>query len=165
MVSSVTPVADGIAGIRQIVATCNAIVADCHRWPCMRRVAIAIAGSGIDDDQAHHVAALAAFVRNGVKYLADPLHRELIHTPDVMLLEIDARGYVYEDCDGHCVLFATLAQAIGIPAEVVGVYSSDAAAQFDHVIVTVQLRGEAIDIDLCAKQGEAPVYPEKLHAP
>ncbi len=163
MVSSVRSVPDGLAGVRQIVGDLNVIKDHCGRLPAIRTVALRIIGKTGDGDQAAQIAALARFVREKLIYTADPLNAEYIQSADLILLQIARDGKARGDCDDHCVLFSSLAEAIGIPAEIVGVCGPGATMP-DHVIVVVQLESGPLEYDLCAKGFEQPYYAEKLHA-
>lgn len=163
MVSQVSVVADGVAGIRQIVATLNQLKSYYGRLEVIRMVALRIIAGAGNHDQAAQVTRLASFVRGAIVYVADPLNAEFIQTPDVLLLLIARNGFAQGDCDDHCILFATLCEAIGIPAEVVGVTSQN-GTQPDHVIVIAQLDAGPLEFDLCAKGTDQPYYPEKLFA-
>jgi hypothetical protein len=163
VVSSVTRVADGIAGVRQIVGTLNAIKSHYGRLPAIRGVALRILAKTKESEPTAQIHTLARFVREKLIYTADPLNAEFIQTPDVLLLEIARNGRAHGDCDDHCVLFAALAESIGIPATVAGVRSGSGTAVPDHVIVSVDLDGVPLDFDLCAKGLDQPYYPEKLY--
>lgn len=156
-----TPVARDQGGIEDILLTLSRLKNYYGVCPCVRMAALEVAGSTVDDDQAGHVARLAHFVRSSVTYVADPLHAEWIRTPDLMLLEIHNRNKCSGDCDDHCLLFASCCESLGIPCEIVSVVSVTGVT-FDHVICVVTINGEQFDIDLCAKGGYQPDYPEKL---
>lgn len=157
-------VADGRAGILQILATLERLKNFFGTVPAIRAAALTIAATSANNDQAGHVARLAQFVRSALIYVADPINAEWIQTPDVLLLEINSRGHARGDCDDHCLLFASLAESLGVPCQIVGVVSHGGSS-FDHVIVTATVDGVDQDFDLCAKNGEQPMYSEKLFAP
>ncbi len=157
MISSVAAVADGAPGIQQIVSTLSALREYYGRLPAVRAAAVSIIHGVGDADQAEQVNRLAAFVRGAVRFLADPLNAEFIQTPDVMLLAIHANGFTYGDCDDHCLLFACLAESIGIPCEIVAVAASGAGLP-DHVICVAHLDSGALDFDLVAKGVGQPVH-------
>lgn len=157
-------VADGEAGIQQILGTLEQLKNYYGTLPVVRTIALRIANTGIDNDQAAHADRLADFVRGSLIYVADPLNAEWIQTPDVLLLEIAQSGKVSGDCDDHCLLFASLCESIGIPCAIVGVVSIG-GDKFDHVICTATIGTTEVDFDLCAKHGENPQYSQKLFAP
>lgn len=160
------PISDGQRGIDQILRTLTAVKNFYGARPEIRAAALAIAGGGAEDDDAGHVARLATFVRRGMLYVKDPIDAELTQTPDVLLLEINRSGRAPGDCDDHVVLFCALAQSLGIFASVVAV-KTPGAQLWDHVIARVLVNGEPQQIDLCAKFGQQPEYPEtySLEAP
>lgn len=129
--------------------------------PVIRRVALLIAGSMADHDQAAQAAKLAQFVKNSVVYQADPINSEYLQAPDVLLLEIAQQGFVAGDCDCHVVLFCALAESLGIACDAAGV-KANGSATINHVIAVVHLEGRDVDVDLCAKTNWQPQYAEKL---
>ncbi len=140
----------GAAGVDQILATLNLLREHYGRLPAIRAAAICIIRGVGNDDQAAQIHALAQFVRECVRYLSDPINAEFIQTPDRMLLEIAAHGYTYGDCDDHALLFAALAEAIGIPCEIRGVQSG-AGPLADHVVTVAHLEAGDLEFDLIQK--------------
>jgi len=129
--------------------------------PQIRRAALIIAGSLEDDDKRGQAARLAQFVKASLVYQQDPVNSEHITSPDVLLVAISRDGYAPGDCDDHVLLFATLAESLGIPTQIAGV-KTPGSDRINHVIAVVSIDGQEIDIDLCAKHGPQPPYPEKL---
>lgn len=153
--------ADGDQGVRVIVANLNHWKDFYGIRPEIRAAALAVAGGQFDDDDRGHVDRLARFVRRAVVYVKDPINAEFVQTPDVMLLQIHDTGRAHGDCDDHVLLFAALAESLGIPCTIAGV-KSPGATRFDHVIVLAEPAGMEMQVDLCAKQGPAPTYAEIL---
>ncbi len=154
-----TPISDGQRGIDEILRTLTAVKNFYGARPEIRAAALAIAGAGVEDDDAGHVARLANFVRRAMVYVKDPIDAELTQSPDVLLLEINRAGRARGDCDDHVVLFCALAQSLGIFASVVAV-KTPGAALWNHVIARALVNGAALDIDLCAKFGAQPRYAD-----
>lgn len=163
MLSGWLPVADGEAGIQQIVGRLAALKNHYGAQPAIRRAAVKIAGGIVNDDDRGNAERLARFVRRALVYVKDPLDAEFIQAPDVLLLEIVAQGRAHGDCDDHVLLYASLAQSLGIPTEIAGV-KLPPSPTFNHVIAISDIDGEQVEVDLCAKDGFQPVYPEKLFA-
>lgn len=161
MLTAYAPIADGDSGVKDILTRLNSLKDYFGSLPCIRAAALTISDPGEDNDNLGNAKKLAAFVRSAVCYVCDPVNSELTQTPDVMLLEIHCRGRVAGDCDDHVLLFASLCESLGIPAEIVGVQTPD-STRFDHVIVIVWLDDQPVQFDLCAKHGEAPVYDSVL---
>jgi hypothetical protein len=164
MVSAPETIALGLPGILAIVAKANLLKDVCSALPDVRTVALLIARPEIDHDQAGQIASLAGFVMAAVVYVADPLHLEYMQSADLMLADIFTFGRTSGDCDDHCILFGALAQSLGIPVEIVGVKSSPDFPVPNHVIVIAHPDSGPVEIDLCAKRGERPVYQEKFYA-
>ena len=155
------PIADGEAGVRQIVTRLNAMKDYYGALPSIRAAALAIAGSRINNDQAGHVQRLAAYVRRALVYQADPFNAEFTQTPDVLLLQINATGAAHGDCDDHCLLFASLAEALGIYTQIVGVMAPG-TEDWNHVICIAHPNDEPVQVDLCAKDVPQPEYEHYL---
>ena len=136
--SRVTAVPEGVDGVAGIVAQLNGLKAQYGRLPAIRSMALRIIAGLGNHDQAGQITKLAGFVRGAVRYVCDPLNLEYIQTPDAMLLEIARNGYVYGDCDDHALLFASLAESIGIPCDIAGV-AAPGSVTYDHVIVVAHL--------------------------
>ncbi len=132
--------------------------------PAIRSAALLIAGSQIDNDQAAQAAQLMRFVKECVVYQQDPVGSELIQSPDVMLAAIfdpAGNGTVAGDCDDHVILFVCLAESLGIACTIAGV-KTPGSENYNHVIAVAHLEGRDVDVDLCAKTGWQPPYPDKL---
>jgi hypothetical protein len=150
VIASYQPIADGAAGVAAIVEQLNTIKDHYGRLPCMRSAAVCLVRDLGDNDQAGQLAAVAAFVRCAVCYVCDPLDCEYVQTPDRLLVDFVRHGRAQGDCDDHCVLFATLAQALGIPCEIVAV-NTGAGGVPDHVICLAQVGAESVPFDLVQK--------------
>jgi len=157
------PIAEGEAGIRQIVNRLQRMKDYYGALPAIRAAALAIAGTRVNNDQQGHVDRLAEYVRRGVVYQADPYNAEFTQTPDVLLLQINRRGFARGDCDDHVLLFASLAESLGVFTDIVGVVAPGGST-WNHVIVIAYPNEQPQQIDLCAKEGWQPVYHETLEA-
>jgi len=151
------PIADGQPGIQQIVGNLNAMKDHYGSLPAIRAAAVAIAQPTTDDDDQGNVAKLASFVRKAVIYVKDPINSEFTQTPDVLLLQIHATGQARGDCDDHVLLFASLAESLGVFCTIAGVMAPGSST-YNHVIVLAYPDGEETQIDLCAKTGASPQY-------
>lgn len=155
------PITDGEPGIRQILQNLQALKNYYGSLPSIRAAALAIGGTRTNNDQLTSALKLADYVKRGLVYQADPFNSELTQTPDVLLLQINRRGYAAGDCDDHVLLFASLAESLGIYTEIVGVKAPGSDA-WNHVIVITWPNETAYQLDLCAKEGMQPQYAEIL---
>lgn len=155
------PISDGQTGIAEIVAQLNTAKDYYGSLPSIRAAALCIARPSADNDNAGNAAALASFVRSAVHYVCDPINSELTQTPDVMLTAIHSEGATCGDCDDHVLLFASLAESLGIACDIVAV-KFPGTDEFNHVIACPWIDGQQRQIDLCAKNGEQPQYAETL---
>ena len=162
MLSAWTPLAPGDAGIRTVLRRLVALKDYYGRLPEIRAAALVIAGSGVDHDEMGHVARLFSWVQRKLVYVSDPFNAELIVTPDVLLVEIDRDGSASGDCDDHVLLYAALAESLGIRTTPVAVKTPDSAV-WNHVIAVSTLDdGRTLSLDLIAKGIPQPVYSETL---
>ena len=116
-----------------------------------------------DNDQTVIVRTLAAWVRDNVTYLADPSGAEYFIDPIALITQWQDRGKAYGDCDDHVLLLNSMLNSMGLDTRVVGVHLHDPVL-WDHVISSVKLDGQWVDIDPCLKTNEAPNYTQKLVA-
>ena len=157
-------IGDGPEHVAEILGTLTALKEYYGTVPAIRRAALALAAGPINNDTAGHAARLAAFVRRAVVYVADPINTEFIQTPDVMLTAINDTGHTTGDCDDHVLLFASLAESLGIATDIAGV-CAPGTDQINHVIAIAQLPSGPMQIDLCAKNGFQPFYSPTLVVP
>lgn len=161
MVTRFSPLQDGPAGVAATVDALGQLKTYYGRLPVLRTIALRIIAGTADADQEAQLEALASFVRGAVVYVCDPVNVESITTPDVLLLEIARRGFAQGDCDDHCLLFASLAEAIGIPVDIVGVTAPGGTTP-DHVICVAHLGAGDLQFDLVAKFTAPPLYTEMI---
>lgn len=137
---------DGIPGtIRTLAAMAAAVRGDVrpdhcgYRSEVVRRAAIRICMGIRGHDSQGELAALFDFVRDQIRYRADPWDTERVQDPCQTLLL--ASG----DCDDKCVLLSALVASLGyLPRFVV---QSQDGQFFDHVYVEVERSGQWIALD------------------
>jgi len=144
-----------------IIATLQQLVEDYGRNPQLRAFAISLLTSVKNNDVRRNVSVLTEWVKEHVTYLSDPDGAELLQSPFYMLAEIQKRGKVMGDCDDHVLLLGSMLISIGIPTKVSGVKINN-GSWFNHVIITVRIFNQWIDIDPCIKDGMQPIYSERL---
>jgi hypothetical protein len=137
---------DGIPGtIRTLAAMAAAVRGDVgpdycgYRAEVVRRAAIRICMGIWGHDSQGELGALFEFVRDQVRYRADPWDTERVQDPCQTLLL--ASG----DCDDKCVLLAALVASLGyLPRFVV---QSQDRQFFDHVYLEVERSGQWVALD------------------
>lgn len=87
-------------------------------------------------------AAQARKIRNWLlgawRFVEDPTNRELLRTPDAMLADYNASGYIMGDCDEAAILGAALGAAVGIPAKLNVLELDDGMGPgFSHVFASL----------------------------
>lgn len=159
MTTSRRNVGDGPEGILEILGALSALKNYYGTLPAIRCAALRIAGSATDNDERGHVCRLAQFVRRALVYVCDPINSEFVQTPDVLLCLINRDGSAAGDCDDHVLLFAALAESLGIACDVAGVEAPGTAGAVNHVVALVHYSdGSAATVDLCAKGEFQPSY-------
>lgn len=151
------PIPEGQPGINQILGNLSELKSYYGSLPSIRAAALAVVRGYINDDDDGNTDRLAAFVRRAVIYVKDPLNSEFTQTPDVLLLEIHQTGSARGDCDDHVLLFASLAESLGIPVQIAGVMTQGSSI-VNHVIAIAWPHNVPRQVDLCAKLGQNPVY-------
>jgi hypothetical protein len=144
-----------------IISALQFVIEQYGRLPAVRAAAIRQIQSKINNDVANNARTIARWVMNSMIYLADPDGAEFVQTPLVLLKQIDLKGRAYGDCDDHVVLLGSMLNAIGIPAQAVGV-KLHGAPYYNHVVIQYPLNGQMVTIDPCAKVAAAPFYGERL---
>lgn len=146
----------------QILAYLQTLSVDFGRSPFVREASRRVLPNLIGQNDEPRIAqALVDFVRRNVVYVHDPEGGEFVVSPVVMLQDIFSGTAPVGDCDDHVLLLNSMARSLGIETHVVGVklYTRD---RWDHVISSLLIRGQWIDIDPCAKEGWQPNYRERL---
>jgi hypothetical protein len=146
----------------QILAVLNAAVEQYGRSPWIRQFTQSILPPWTgNNDLPTIIGAVAAFVRDRMRYLADPEGGEWFIDPVASIQAIQANGFAFGDCDDHVSLLCSMLRSVGLGARAVGVHLHDPVL-WDHVIAQVWFGGQWLDIDPCVKTNETPDYREKL---
>lgn len=118
---------DGIEGVRATLAVMAGIVRRWRHRAEMTEFARSIVAEIPEKDHAAEMAAIFAFVRDGVRYTMDTNGVERLQTPDYTLRVRQG------DCDDQSILLAALLESVGIPARFTAIgFSPD---YFEHVYV------------------------------
>lgn len=114
MKSRVESLPTGTPGLRVKMARMRELVETAKRDPVFVRRARSIVAQARERDADAEIGAVSAFVRRGIRYVADPLHVELFTDPRVMLADALA-GTGAGDCDELSTLGAALLESVGYP--------------------------------------------------
>ncbi|MCL6494520.1 MAG: transglutaminase-like domain-containing protein [Ignavibacterium sp.] len=114
-------------------------------------------------DKIAELKALHSFVRDNIRYLADPYQKELFTTPDRMARQLLAGRTVSEDCESKAVLLASLIRQIGLPSQVV-IIDARADGIYSHAITRTFLNGKKINLEttLPIRMGFAPKHTKEI---
>lgn len=117
---------------------------------------------GVDENNQYEEARrIFDFVKNEIRYIADPLGHEMIISPD-KLLQIK-QG----DCDDKATITAAMLLSVGIPARFVAIHRPSKKS-FSHVYCEANIFGKWLPMDATTKQskfGVAPIAIEKIIMP
>ncbi len=89
--------------------------------------------------------ALLDATRRSFRYTHDPVNREMLKTPGVIVREMKAHGRALGDCDDYVAFLLAVLEVVGIEAQPV-VISQDAGT-FSHVLVRYRGRGGWVTLD------------------
>ena len=144
-----------------IIAALQLVVDTWGREHLVRQATVSQLRSRADNDVLSHERVVEAWVKERMRYLADPDGGEYVQSPAVLLRIIGQNGFAYGDCDDHVVLLGAMLTSIGIPVRVAGV-KAGGGPLFDHVVVEWLFNGEWRVADPCAKYAPPPFYAERL---
>jgi hypothetical protein len=144
-----------------IIAALQLVVDTWGRTPLLRETTITTLHSRADNDRRSHVRSVSTWVKEKMRYLADPDGGEYVQSPAVLLRRIREAGFAYGDCDDHVVLLGAMLTSIGIRARVAGVILGGGAL-FNHVVIEWQDGHEWTVVDPCAKTAAPPFYGQRL---
>lgn len=131
-------------------------------FPFVRRTALAVGAPKYQNDQQTMFTNIVNFVKYRMRYVCDPYGFEWVTAPDVLLADIMQKGVAYGDCDDHALLLNTMLQTVGFDTRFAAVKISPTDTELNHMISMVNLNGNWIDVDACAKFKAQPKYAEKL---
>lgn len=148
---SVTQISRGDEGTRQTLQKMKRLVNGSLVLPIVRGTAVNVMRPVVPRDRAGQVAAVRGFLTERVQFLRDPVGVELLHSPDWLLREIQARYYVTGDCDDVAILGAALGKAAGLKARFVAVAFYDPVAPYAHVWTDLFDGDQWRDLDVTRK--------------
>lgn len=131
------------------------------RDPYVRYVTLGIMTDLVNNDLVNQVAKAVCFVKERMTYVRDPDGAELIHSPTRLLKQIMKIGVAHGDCDDHALLLNSMLGSIGIETRFVGVMTGN-STKYNHVICSVNINGEWLDVDPCSKFSTQPNYEKQL---
>jgi transglutaminase-like putative cysteine protease len=127
---TVVPIGEGSASIQRTTRIMAQWAAQYALDPHIQAQAISITQLNQPKDSPSEIRALFDFVRNTIRYAADPFGTETVRSPDKTLLLRAG------DCDDKSLLLATLLRAMGYNAFFV-VTGYTLPGVFEHVYVGV----------------------------
>lgn len=124
---------DGDAGTRVTLKAMANFIRHRRFYPAIRRLAESIIANVPEKNAFAEASAIHAWVRDNIRYTPDVANVETLQDP-LLLLET-RQG----DCDDKSMLFAALAQSVGMDVVFIAVAFG---GQFEHVLPAVLIDGE-----------------------
>lgn len=155
---SLVPLQAGDAGTAQTVTALRGVVDAAQLDPGLRAAVVEILHGVPSREPRLDLSTLLQFVRDRVRYQADPVDVEYVQSPRRMLDAIQRSGRTAGDCDDMAGLLAALAEAAGYPTRfrVQGPPGDD----YQHIIVEAQEpAGAWVALDPTRRSGGLGVAP------
>lgn len=95
-------------------------------------------------DYALQAKTIRSWCKSHFRYVADPVHVDLLTTPQYDLEKIKKYGYFQGDCDDAATITAALCEAVGISCTLWAVAFISPTAPFSHVFTVANLRGGGV---------------------
>jgi hypothetical protein len=146
----------------QIVAVINQLVRKFSHNVYVRQSTVALFPDTINNNAIEeHFRIVVRFVRDQMRYVRDPTGSEFIISPVNLLREISRKGFGLGDCDDQVLLLNSMLGSIGFKTKVVGTVING-ADHYNHVISSVWIDKQWVDIDPCIASGIQPEYQYRL---
>ncbi len=152
--------ADGVPDAFSIIQHLQSLVFVMAQQPLIREFTVGLIRNFRTHDDAGKIAAVVDFVRNRVRYVADPVEAEYVITPINLLTQFASGLTPAGDCDDKVLLLCSMLASIGYKTRIVGV--SQQGHDFDHVIAGLWFEGAWRDIDPCDTVHAGNDYPVRL---
>lgn len=110
-----SPIETGDRGIYQTLVRMRRELEQATRDPRLVMLARELVADAPPFDHDAQARAIHGWLGGRFRYVNDPTTMELLETPTRMLDEIEARGFVQEDCESIATLEGALLEAVGIP--------------------------------------------------
>lgn len=132
-----TSINAGDYGAAQTASSMVRLIREGAVHPAVRRLALRIVAGTDGRDQRDQAGLLKTWMHGHFRFVRDPHGAELLHTPEYLLREVGAQGYVQGDCDDAAILGGALARSIGFRTRLIIVSFHDRRAPFSHVWVEI----------------------------
>lgn len=149
----------GDAGTRTTLAAMRSLARDAATRPEIVKAAAALMNAGPRSPRLYTIR-LFHWLRERVRFKADPPGVELVRHPSQLVEEIGRGGLALGDCDDRSTLGAAMLLAAGIPAAFL-VIGRDPRADMEHVYFAARLGGRWIPLD--PQETDTPGH-QKAHA-
>lgn len=130
----------GVDGVRATLAVMRAFVRNYRGSIPIMEKAAALTQHLPQKAWSAQVRALHRYVRDGIRYIKDPVGIEKVQTPTVTM-EIQ-----HGDCDDKATLLAALLESIGHPARFVAV-GFEKPGDFSHVYVETKIGNQWVPLE------------------
>lgn len=101
-----------------------------------------------DNDAPALLSSVVAFMESRITYVPDPQGIEYVTSPMRLIRDLCQTGKATGDCDDQALLLNSFLNSVGFTTYMTGV-KVNGADYFNHVISTIRVAGNLIDVDLC----------------
>lgn len=108
-----------------------------ERSPLVRAATEEAVGKLFPKAYDSEILSICFWVTQKVRYINDPMHLEMVKTPERLVTEIRGKGFARGDCDDIACLIATMCLLAGRNAQFVVVGFGE-KGQYSHVFARVQ---------------------------
>lgn len=147
-------IGDGWSGTLDTIAIMRRLAREGSRDPVIRDAAMRLIWLQPARDAASEVAAIFEWVRDMVRYVADPVQFESVSYPAQTL------AMRHGDCDDKATLLAAMLESVGYPTRfVVTGYNTP---EPEHVYLQTWMRGVWVDLDPTERGGIGYAPPNPI---
>lgn len=129
----------GVHGNMDTIKMMRKIAREFSNHPKIRKLALNIIDTYQIPSHEHlrEAWAIGDWVQKNVKYVKDIDDIETLHSPLMLIEQIEQMGYTRGDCDDMSLLIATLLLSIGIKPKFRTVRYRQSSGPYNHIYVTV----------------------------
>lgn len=163
---SVSQIGWGNVGVQQTLEMMATLIDSGSDSPAVVNLARTLAVRGGVRNQGGQGLAIVDWLKRAWRFVSDPMNRELLLSPAVLLANYQQYGYVAGDCDEAAILGGALGQAVGfqVTLTVLAFPSGDGSPDlFQHVYASLLTDdGTEISLDITRPRGPLPTVTRRL---
>lgn len=164
----VGPLVAGDAGVRDTLAAMQYLVDAAQDDVLVIETARQLAVADGSGQQYRTALRIRAWLARVWRYVDDPLTREHLEAPAVLLQRMQTLAYIPGDCDEVATLAAALGKAVGLQPyfTVLAFADGTSTPPYAHVFCTLLTDdGRAVSVDITRPSGPVPTVARRLTVP